>query len=58
MDMPLKPNILDDISKDVRPDFILDEGVRLTHLTELDSRASTPGEVYLALWSGPNYAGG
>lgn len=55
MDMPLKPNILDDISKDVRPP----EHKRRScvhQIIALDLSSSTAREVHLTNRSRPNYA--
>lgn len=57
MEMPLKPNILDDISKDVSRKKA---GYRSKILmsTALDFCASTEAEVPFSDWRRSNYAGG
>ena len=55
MDMPLKPNILDDISKDVRPRWHIIRSC-VHEFIALDLSSSTAREIHFPHRSRPNYA--
>ena len=58
MDMPLKPNILDDISKDVRSDTAIDSPFNrlIMCIVALDSGSSTARKIHFSLGSRSNNA--
>ena len=55
MDMPLKPNILDDISKDVRPHWH-EASSRIDTFLALDFSSTTTGEIRISHRTRPIHA--
>ena len=58
MDMPLKPNILDDISKDVRSKSAIDSTFNrlITLIIALDSGSTAAGKVHFSIGPRSNNA--
>ena len=59
MDMPLKPNILDDISKDVGdlyPVILIPQADCSPDPIAVDICTTAAGKIYIVQWPGFNYA--